>query len=80
MVLDSTRKGDGLSSSNLAVCLDEEAMGGEYMRVLDALSSLREACSMYQRQTPPAMAGKQRSSFSANDLSLSLLCSFLFLC
>lgn len=55
-------EGVGSGSSSSIECPDKEAMGGEYMRVLDALPSLREACSMYQRQAPGTMRNKQRPS------------------
>ena len=71
-MLDSACTDVELSSSSSIVCSDEEAMGGEYMRVLDALSSLKDACSMYQRQAPVAMMNKQRPSLLPMPLSSSL--------
>lgn len=71
-MLDSVCTDVELSSSSSIVCSDEEAMGGEYMRVLDALSSLKDACSMYQRQAPVAMMNKQRPSLLPMPLSSSL--------
>lgn len=69
-------------------------MGGEYMRVLDALSSLRAACSMYQTQAS-ATEDKQRPSYCllsskpsfasplllllANCRTLNMLCTDLSL-
>lgn len=76
-MLDSACTDVELSSSSSIVCSDEEAMGGEYMRVLDALSSLKDACSMYQRQAP-AMMNKQRPSLLPMPLSSSLF--FASLC
>lgn len=55
-------EGGGSASSSSIECPDKEAMGGEYMRLLDALPSLRGACSMYQRQAPGTMENKQRPS------------------
>lgn len=52
------RVGPGSSSS--IGYPDEEAMGGEYMRVLDTSPSLMEACSTYQRQAPRTMRDNQR--------------------
>ncbi|KAH0194421.1 hypothetical protein KCV03_g358, partial [Aureobasidium melanogenum] len=65
-------EGVGSGSSSSIECPDKEAMGGEYMRVLDALPSLREACSMYQRQAPGTMRNKQQQAFI--QVGLHLIC------
>lgn len=59
--MESRRAGDGLGSSSQDRFSEIEAMSGEYLRVLDTLSSLKGPCSMYQRQ-PPAMKDKRRLS------------------
>jgi hypothetical protein len=54
-------------------------MGGEYMRVLDTLPSLRGACSTYQRQAPGAVKNKQRLSLLPMPLSPILVFTKLLL-
>lgn len=67
-MLETVCEGVGSGSSSSIEYPDKEAMGGEYMRVFDALPSLRGACSMYQRQDPGTMRNKQHLSSSRMPL------------